>query len=154
MRRPLRRQAGGPRPAAAEPAAASAVLGPLVLLAFMLSLVVPGTIGIGPVNLTAYRLVLIAACIPLGLRWISGRAGPVTAVDLLFLASCVWISIALVVVHGLSRIIFIGTNFVELFGAYLVGRVLVRDAAGHRRFVRYHAAAARRALPLRARSSS
>ena len=129
---PARRRAAPRR----RPAAAAGVLGPLVLLAFLMSLVVPGTLGLGPVNLTAYRLVLIAACIPLGLRWISGRAGPVTAVDLLFFASCVWISIALVMVHGLSRIVFVGTNFIELFGAYLVGRVLVRDAAGHRRFVR------------------
>ena len=111
-------------------------LGPLVLLAFVLSLMVPGTLGIGPINLTAYRGVLLVACIPLGLRWISGRAGPVSAVDLLFLANCVWISIALIAVHGMSRIIFIGTNFVELFGAYLVGRVLVRNAEDHRRFLR------------------
>ena len=129
-----------PRPPAGRAAAAAGpaagFLGPLVLFAFMMSLAVPGTFGLGPVNLTIYRLVLIAACIPLGLRWISGRAGPVTAVDLLFLASSAWISIALVMVHGLSRIAFVGTNFIELFGAYLVGRVLVRDAAGHRRFVR------------------
>ena len=133
---PLRRQRPAARPAAplAGPAA-SAAGGSLLLLAFMLSLTVPGTFGVGPVNLTAYRVVLIAACIPLGLRWISGRAGPVTAVDLLFLASCVWISIALIAVHGLSRIVFIGTNFVELFGGYLIGRVLVRDAAGYRHFV-------------------
>jgi hypothetical protein len=132
--RPVPRPQAGRAAAAAAPAAD--FLGPLVLFAFMMSLAVPGTFGAGPVNLTVYRLVLIAACIPLGLRWISGRAGPVTAVDLLFLASCVWISIALVMVHGLSRIAFIGTNFIELFGAYLVGRVLVRDAAGHRRFLR------------------
>ena len=35
------------------------------------------------------------------------------------------------VAHRLHRL-----NFVELFGAYLLGRVLVRDAASHRHFVR------------------
>jgi len=120
----------------AEPERALWGLGPLVILAFMLSLVVPGTLAVGPINLTIYRMVLLAVCLPLGLRWISGRAGPVGGIDLLFLGSAVWVSIALIVVHGMSRIIFIGTNFVELFGAYLVGRVLVRDAADHRFFLR------------------
>lgn len=130
VRPAMRRHA--PRAAAGS----AAGLGALVLIAFMASLAMPGTFRLGPVNLTVYRLVLIAACIPLGLRWIRGGAGPVSAVDLLYLTNCLWISIALVMVHGLSRIIFVGTNFVELFGAYLVGRVLVRDAASHRTFVR------------------
>jgi hypothetical protein len=129
--RPAARRHAVPR--AAGPAAG---LGALVLIAFMASLAIPGTFRLGPVNLTVYRLVLIAACIPLGLRWIRGGAGPVSAVDLIYLANCLWISIALVMVHGLSRIIYVGTNFIELFGAYLVGRVLVRDAATHRTFVR------------------
>ena len=107
-----------------------------LVVVFLLSLIVPGSISVGPVNLTVYRAVLIATCIPLGLRWITGRAGPVSIVDLLYLACCLWIAVALVAVHGMSRIVFIGSNFVELFGAYLLGRVLVRDAESHRHFVR------------------
>lgn len=107
----------------------------LLMLVFILSLFIPGSLQVGPVNMTFYRMVLIVACIPLGIRWITGQAGPITAVDLLFLASCLWISLALIMVHGLSRIIFIGTNFIELFGGYLMGRVLVRSVAGYRGFI-------------------
>ena len=46
-------------------------------------------------------------------------------------------ALSILVDHGPSRIIFIGTNFVEFFGAYLAGRVLVRGAADYRALFRY-----------------
>ena len=129
------------RPAGQRPAAAASAPGEdrfarTLVVVFLLSLMIPGSFSVGPVNMTVYRAVLIATCLPLGLRWITGRAGPVTLVDLLYLACCLWIAVALVAVHGMSRIVFIGSNFVELFGAYLLGRVTVRDAESHRHFVR------------------
>jgi hypothetical protein len=108
-----------------------------LLLVFILSLFIPGSFRVGPIALTPYKCVLLAAVVPLGLQWIRGQAGRITAVDMLMLLYCLWMSLAVVANHGLGRAVFIVNNFINVFGAYLVGRVLVRSAADYRAFFRY-----------------
>ena len=129
-RRPLAR-------AAAAPARAAAAGGSALLLVFVISLFIPGSLPLGPVNLSLYQMVLMASFVPLGYVWIRGGAGGIVAPDLLMLAFCLWAALSILVAHGPSRIVFIGTNFVEFFGAYLAGRVLVRGAADYRALFRY-----------------
>jgi len=116
---------------------AAVAAGSTLLLVFILSLFIPGQFRVGPIALMPYKCVLLAACVPLGLQWIRGQAGRITAVDMLMLAYCLWMSLAVVVHHGPSRAVFVVNNFIDVFGAYLVGRVLVRSAADYRAFFRY-----------------
>jgi hypothetical protein len=115
----------------------AAAAGSTLLLVFILSLFIPGSFRVGPIALTPYKCVLLAVCVPLGLQWIRGQAGRITATDVLMLAYCLWMSLAVVANHGPGRAVFVVNNFIDVFGAYLVGRVLVRSAADYRAFFRY-----------------
>jgi len=108
-----------------------------LLPVFIVALFIPGTLPVGPLNLNAHKLLLLLVSVPLGLHWIRGRSGPITITDIVVLLYCIWISLALVNAHGLGRIPLIGTTFVEFFGSYLVGRVLVRGAKDYKAFFRY-----------------
>jgi hypothetical protein len=127
------------RPGPARPASheAAATGGVPLLLVFMVTLFLPGTFTAGPIQLSLYKIFLLVTIIPFGLRWIRGQAGPVVAADLLVLLYCFWQAAAIFVHHGMSEVSFIGTNFIEIFGGYLVGRILVRSAADYRAFFRY-----------------
>lgn len=110
----------------------------LVLLAFIISLaVIPGSFSVAGVNLTFYKLILLALFVPLSLRWITGQEGPVTAADILILLYVVWVGVSVFAVHGSTRLFYIMSNFATTFGSYLVGRMMVRNAMDFRMFCRY-----------------
>jgi hypothetical protein len=104
---------------------------------FVISLFVPGRFPVGPIWLSCFSLFLLIAIIPLALRWVQGKAGPIVAADILFLLFCLWQALAIVAVHGAGRIFYVGNTFIEVAGAYLVGRTLIRSAADYRAFFRY-----------------
>jgi hypothetical protein len=112
-------------------------LGPAFLFVYLLSIFLPGTFSIGPLRFTLFKLILLLAFVPLALRWITGHSGRITMPDLLFLAFCVWVAIATLAVHGTRQIFYVGSTFVEYFGAYLAGRVIIRNADDYERFFRY-----------------
>ena len=116
-------------------AAASSV----VLLLFFWSLVIPVRFRAGELLLSPDRIFLLIAFLPLLTRLLSGRAGRILTVDILFGLYLVWIAVALLAVHGTSRIPFLGITIVELGGGYLVGRTLVRSEMDYRAFFRYFA---------------
>jgi len=111
--------------------------GSLFLMLFIASLFIPGSFSVGPIGLTFYKLFLLASAVPLGLHWIQGRAGGIVAPDILVLAFCIWQALSILANNGMSQIIIIGTNTLEVAGGYLAGRVLVRCAADYRAFFRY-----------------
>ena len=45
-----------------------------------------------------------------------------------------WIAVAIYHHHGTSRVVYIVNQSVTLFGGYLIGRVMIRNAADYRRF--------------------
>jgi hypothetical protein len=110
---------------------------PRLLAAFFVTLVIPGSFSVAGLTLSPSRLFLLLAFVPLFLHWFRGRAWRITAGDIGILLYCLWIWVALFAVHGLGRVQSAGIQFVEMFGGYLVGRTLVRDAEDYRTFVRY-----------------
>jgi hypothetical protein len=116
---------------------AAALGGSALLAIFVATIFIPGTFPAGPIVLTPYRLFLILTFLPLLRQLLQGRAGPITAIDVSMFLFCCWIGLSILLHHGPRRIIFIGTNVAEIFGAYLVGRVLVRSWADYRAFFRY-----------------
>jgi hypothetical protein len=124
-----------PRLSAARASVTEPVLtAPWLLLAVVACLLIPGNFVVAGVQLSAPRLLLLALSPFLAWRWLSGAAGRPTAVDILMLLSATWGLLALLANHGLggfTRGVILG---VELFGGYLVGRMLIRNTADYRRF--------------------
>jgi hypothetical protein len=136
-RRPPREESG--RRGLLDTPQARAAAGSAVLLLFFWSLVIPVRFRAGELLLSPDRIFLLIAFLPLLIRLLSGRAGRILTVDILFGLYLLWIAVALLAVHGTSRIAFLGITIVELGGGYLVGRTLVRSAMDYRAFFRYFA---------------
>lgn len=116
--------------ARAVPAARGSALDRAVVVAFLLSLIVPMFFHLGPLRLSPYRLFLLVLFVPLMLMWLQGRAGRIRAPDLLVLGFGLWGALTLQLSNSGATIESVGIWMLETMGAYLVGRVMVRDAAG------------------------
>lgn len=114
-----------------------AALGPAFLLLYLITVFLPGTFNVGPIRLSLFKLLLLVAFVPLALQWTRSLRERIFLPDLLFLAFCLWVSLATYAVHGASQIFYIGSTFVEYFGAYLVGRVVIRNVDDYARMFRY-----------------
>jgi len=135
LHRPLRRSAATSRAGrrlfvpATEPVTPARVGAKWPVLLFLVSLLVPWIITIGPLRLSAYRLVLIVMIIPCLAMWIGGRAGRLRAADMALLVFCFWCFLSITVIHGTSASLQpSGIIFLETMGAYLLARCFVRDA--------------------------
>ncbi len=125
-----------PGGALSAPEDASAKTRKRLLSLFIVTLLIPLMIDLGPLLLNPHRIFLLVAFVPLFFMWISGRAGRPHATDFLFAGYVVWMAVSIFAAHGFSRIQLIGINTVEAFGAYLVGRVLVRGPQEYDRVLR------------------
>lgn len=103
-----------------------------LLCIFLTTIFLPMMFHVADFALSPNRIFLLVASIPLGLTILSGKCGRVTLVDILMIGFGFWMIIALAKVHGTARIAFAGITAVEAVGGYLVGRVLVRNAADYR----------------------
>jgi len=100
---------------------------PVVL--FLIGLVIPWIIPLGPLNLSVYRLVLLATVLPCVVMWASGKAGPIRAADIGLLLYSGWAGVTLIKAQGAASAVQpVGIFFVETMGAYLLARCYIRDA--------------------------
>lgn len=94
---------------------------------FIVGLIVPLFMYVGPLRLSAYRIILLLMFFPLLYMLLSGKVGRIRLPDICVILICLWSSISLVVVHGLSSMFeTIGILWVETLGAYLVSRCFIR----------------------------
>lgn len=100
-------------------------------------LLIPGTFQVAGSVLSPYRVLLLALFPFLMRRWITDTGGRPATTDLLMLASCTWLGLALIANHGLSTIPRAVIMVVELFGGYLVGRTLIRNRVDHKNYFRF-----------------
>lgn len=113
--------------AKADAAASGSLKWPVFL--FLLSLAIPWIIAIGPLRLSAYRLVLVAMIVPCIAMWMGGKAGRIRLPDIAFLVYCLWCFISIVTVHGTAFALEpAGIIFIETMGAYLLARCFIRSA--------------------------
>lgn len=126
-----------PRQAAAPQTRAAAATAPVILFLFILSLLPPSYFFLGSLRLSPTRLLLLLVFVPLLLQLLAGKAGRIRAVDVLLMLFMAWMVVTLVYNDGMARFPYAMMSMVELFGGYLIGRVLVRDATGYRRLFRY-----------------
>ena len=121
----------------AAPDASATVTAPATVALLIATLLLPIYFEIAGQRLSPYRLFLLLTFVPFGLRWVSGRAGGITRGDILIGLFCLWTGLAFFMVNGAAAAPFAGITVVELFGGYLAGRVLIRNAADHRLLFRY-----------------
>jgi hypothetical protein len=108
-----------------------------VLIALLITMLIPIQPEAGGQRLDPYRLVVLATCIPFFFALLSGRAGRFTWPDALMLGYGFWIIVTIVYHHGMARFAYAAIWGAELIGGYMLGRLLIRSSADYRRFVRY-----------------
>src|SRR5262245_15616713 len=67
------------------------------VLLFLIALLVPWTIFIGPLRMSLYRFVLLAMILPCLGMWLAGRAGRIRTTDLALLLFWFWCTLSVVV---------------------------------------------------------
>ncbi|MGO4706492.1 O-antigen ligase family protein [Microvirga sp. 2MCAF38] len=96
---------------------------------FLLALVIPWIIQIGPTRMSVYRIVLLATLLPTLFMWASGKAGKIRTADIALLLYSLWGALSLAVNHGFSLALQpSGILFIETAGPYFLARCYVRDA--------------------------
>jgi len=129
-----RRRAPPPEDTAMAPAGSGRLAIPVILL--IVSMLVPFIFVIGPLRLSPNRLVLLVMVLPCLYMLVSGKAGRIRTPDIALLLLWAWSAIAMIVNHGLiEKFEAMGIFFVETLGAYLLGRVMIRDAESFRKMV-------------------
>lgn len=126
-------------PPPSAPAAAISERGPVwAAYAFLLSLLVPFYMPVGPVLLMPHRVLLLVLFVPFFLRlFVYRTAGPVLLSDWLLFVSALWAGVALMANHPVGAAIEpFGVHMIEFFGAYLLARVSIRSAEDFRGMVR------------------
>ncbi len=113
---------------------------PLPVSLFLVSLIIPWMIPLGPIIMPIYRLVLAVLLLPCVLMWLNGKAGRIRIPDIGLLLFCLWAGLSLVIAHGVGAAIQpAGVLLVETLGAYLLARCYVRDAATFRSLILFMA---------------
>ena len=122
-----------PHPADTPSAAAAPVL---LIVIFFLSLQPPIYFFIGTMRLSPDRLLMLILFIPMVLKFLGGQAGRFQASDVLLILFSIWLTITFVYHHGLERLNYSIISVVEILGAYLTGRILVRSEVAYRTFMK------------------
>ncbi|HEY0276329.1 MAG TPA: O-antigen ligase family protein [Paenirhodobacter sp.] len=99
----------------------------LPMLLFLLALTVPVLIPLGPIVLTASRIIIILAIVPALVGLFSGRFGRILPTDWLFMLHGVWALAALMANNPDRTVQFGGVYNIDFFGAYMMGRAYVRS---------------------------
>ncbi len=99
----------------------------ILLGCFIFSLILPLGFFVAGFRVDPTRLLAMFTIIPFAAAVYGGRYGPVRGPDIFLPLYGIWVLIALIAAHGSEQIDFAGIAFVEVVGAYLIGRVLVRD---------------------------
>lgn len=111
---------------AADPAVQDALPWPVAL--FLVSLIIPWIIELGPLRLSVSRLILIGTIIPCLFMWMNGKAGRIRTPDILVILFCLWCSVSLAAVHDLDTSVQSGgMTAIETMGAYFLARVFIRN---------------------------
>ena len=96
---------------------------------FLLALVVPWVIFIGPLRMSLYRFVLLVMVLPCLGMWMAGKAGRIRTADIALLLFSFWCTLSLIVIHGMALSVQpSGIVFIETLGPYLLARCYIRDA--------------------------
>lgn len=111
---------------------AEAATAPWALILFFVAMPALFSFYIGGIRLNPIRLYLLIAFVPTLLALFSGRAGRVLAADAVMAGFGLWIIVSLLADDGMSQLPNSVMTAIELYGGYVLGRVLVRGPADFR----------------------
>ncbi len=110
---------------------------PLLALVMLFSLMVPVFVDIGSFNLLPHRFYLLIFIIPMTIQLFSGKAGRVLIADWLVLFVAYWSTQAYLMNGSFERVYQIaGSQFLEYWGGYVVGRVCIRSPQDLQKIIR------------------
>lgn len=102
---------------------------PIPVIAYVIAVLIPIMVQVGPLNLSPLRLMLIIYtpfCLSILL---SGRRGKLAATDVFFFLHVFWMAVAFAVVMPSRLIENIGSAALEFLGGYLIARVYITSSA-------------------------
>lgn len=115
---------------------------------FIFMLIVPVFFHIGSLRISPYLVFIILMFFPCFFVWITGKRGGLNIVDLFVCATTIWQCLALVVSGGVAASIEpMGIVVLQVLGAYLIGRSLVRNIHAFRKVIAGHCLAVAFMLP-------
>ncbi|SMY09301.1 O-antigen ligase family protein [Flavimaricola marinus] len=100
---------------------------PVPVLIYVMCVVFPVSIPVGPLNMTSVRLLLIVMIIPLTIRLLMGKYGRVLATDILFFCHVLWATVALAVNNPDRVVEQAGSIGIEFIGGYVLARAYIRS---------------------------
>jgi len=106
----------------------------LLIVVFLVAFALPLEPVIAGFQLSAPRLYIMAFFLQLVTALLAGRAGGVTATDAMIFGCGFWIMLTFIIHHGAERIPYAAITGVEMVGAYLAGRLLVRSSSDYQFF--------------------
>ena len=100
--------------------------GSALVILYLITVVVPLHATIGPLSISALRLLMLVIIIPLMIRLYSGRYGRLFAADFLFPAYIFWVAVSVTYINPERAAEYVGSNALEFLGGYFVGRTMIR----------------------------
>ena len=137
LRRPERRHLAPPTTDEAASARIAGISASLLMALFFLSLMLPIEPRIGPIRMTPYNALQIILFIPLLIRFRNDPSNRIVPLDFFMAFYVFWIAVVIYHHHGTNRAVYIVNQTVTIFGGYLIGRVMIRNAGDYRRFFTY-----------------
>lgn len=114
---------------------------PIVVVLFFVGMIMPTAISVsaGGLRLSAYRVVLLIMFLPMIIALLSGKRGKLTVFDLCAIGHSVWAVFSLINWGGVAQGIESGGIYmVEATGAYLVGRLYIRNVDDFKAMARFY----------------
>ncbi|MDW4550102.1 O-antigen ligase family protein [Defluviimonas sp. D31] len=120
---------GARKPASADQAARWAIAVPrlpVLVWVYLLALLMPFMVDVGPLKLSPLRLLLLFTTLPLLVNLFMGRYGKVLPVDVIFVLHVIWMAIALRITSPSTATEATGSMGVEFLGGYAIARAYIR----------------------------
>ncbi|MEL6570592.1 MAG: O-antigen ligase family protein [Pseudomonadota bacterium] len=102
---------------------------PQVVRLYLILVIVPIGVQVGPLLLTGLRICLLCLILPLLFRLFSKEFGRVLPTDVLFLLHLSWATVALVMNNPDAVVQQVGSTGIEFLGGYALGRAYIRSKA-------------------------
>ena len=100
---------------------------PWPALFFVIGLIIPLFLHIGPLRMSVYRVVLLICLFPAIIALFSGKVGRIRVPDIAIILICLWSTLSYFYNHGVAPMIErVGIFSIETWGSYLIGRVYIR----------------------------
>lgn len=99
---------------------------PVPVALYLLSVVTPVTMQLGPIYMTLTRAYLVVMFLPLLAMLFSGRAGKVTLTDILLIGHGAWMAVALQANNPGQMVTQVGSIVPDFLGGYLIARIYIR----------------------------